>query len=64
MTLRSLQRISVLVSHSVLISSGYNVIDIQRSKNNFVIKSLHVDDLLIARNGVELLDKAKDLVII
>jgi len=29
----------------------------------FVVKSLYVNDLLIARNGVELLNKAKGFII-
>jgi len=40
------------------------MIDTKRSKRNFVAKSLYVDGLLIARNGVELLSMAKGLVII
>jgi len=40
------------------------MIDTKRSTNNFVVKSLSVNDLLMARNGVELLSKAKGLVMI
>jgi len=59
-----------IIFHSVVISNGYVVIDeyhydyTKRSKDNFVVKLLYVDDLLIAKNGVELLSKAKDIVII
>jgi len=34
------------------------------SIRNFVLKSLYVDDLLTAINGIELLSKAKGLVMI
>ena len=46
-TLKSLQWIGMLVFHSVNISGGYTVIDTRRSKSNFVVKSLYVDDLLM-----------------
>jgi len=58
-TLKTLNWIGILV----LISNGCTVIDTKRSKRNFVVKLLYVSDLLIARNGIELLSKAKDLVI-
>ena len=58
--LKTLQWIGLLV----VISSGCTVIDTKRSKSNFIVKSLYVDDLLIAENGVESLSKAKGIVII
>ena len=61
MTLKSRQQVSALVFHSLVIPNGYNAIDAKRSKSNFVIKSLSGDDLLIARNGVELLNKVKGM---
>ena len=54
----------MLVFHSVVISSGYIVTNTKMSKSNFVVKSLYVDDLLIAGKDLELLSKGKSLVII
>jgi len=50
--------------HNVVVSNSYTMIDSKRSKITFAVKSSYVDDLLIAKNGVELLSKAKGLVII
>ena len=58
LTLESLQWIRVLVFHSMVISSGYTVIYTKGFKSNFLVKSLHVDDLLIVRNGIELPSQA------
>ena len=59
-TLKTIQWIGILV----VISSGCTMIDTKRSKRNFIVKSFYVDDLLIARNGVELLSKVKGLIVI
>jgi len=63
-TLKSLQRISMLVFYSVVIYSRYNVINTIGSISNFAVKPLYADYLLIARNDVELLSEAKCIVII
>ena len=64
MTLKLFQWISILVFCDAIMSSGYTMNDTKGPKSNFVGKSLDVDDLLIARNHIELLNKAKGLIII
>jgi len=65
-TLKSPQQIGVyrLFFYYMFIYSDDTMITTKEYMSNFVVKSLYVDDLLIARNGVELLIKAKGLVII
>jgi len=44
------------------VSSSYTMIDTKRSKSNFIAKQFYVDDLIIARNGIDLQSNAKDLI--